>query len=146
MPVPTPRVLDELERTGATRFGYAVRKVWFELADGRRVEADLPVPTPEFEFEYCEPDEKREPKLRGAHATVEPEGWIANRALVEFGTMRNGVIVPDEPNTIPEGSRVALDLAYDDEDGAWRTQGRQRFEAAYAPEDSVYDQLMDETR
>ena len=32
----------------------------------------------------------------------------------------------------------------DDEDGAWRTQGWQRFEAAYAPEDSVYDQLIDD--
>ena len=33
-----------------------------------------------------------------------------------------------------------------DEDGAWRTQGREQFEAAYAPEDSVYEQLMDEAR
>ena len=39
--------------------------------------------------------------------------------MVRLGTMRNGVIVPDEPDTIPEGSRVALDLAYEDEDGAW---------------------------
>jgi hypothetical protein len=31
------------------------------------------------------------------------------------------------------------------EDAAWRTQGRERFEAACAPEDSIYEQLMDET-
>ena len=36
--------------------------------------------------------------------------------MVRLGTMRNGVIVPDEPDSIPEGSRVALDF---DDDGAW---------------------------
>ena len=39
--------------------------------------------------------------------------------MVRLGTMRNGVIVPDEPDTIPEGSRVALDFAEDNEDGGW---------------------------
>lgn len=29
-------------------------------------------------------------------------------------------------------------------DEAWMTLGRERFEAAYAPEDSIYEQLMDE--
>jgi hypothetical protein len=27
----------------------------------------------------------------------------------------------------------------------WKASGRQRFEAAYAPEDSVYEYLIDET-
>jgi len=27
---------------------------------------------------------------------------------------------------------------------AWRAAGRERFEAAYAPEDSVYEQLIDD--
>ncbi len=39
--------------------------------------------------------------------------------MVRLGTMRNGVIVPDDPGAIPEGSRVALDVAGDDEDGSW---------------------------
>ena len=39
--------------------------------------------------------------------------------MVRLGTMRNGVIVPDEPDTIPEGTRVALDLTADDGEGAW---------------------------
>ena len=39
--------------------------------------------------------------------------------MVRLGTMRNGVIVPDEPDAIPEGARVALDLTADDEEGAW---------------------------
>jgi len=39
--------------------------------------------------------------------------------MVRLGTMRNGVIVPDVPDTIPEGSRVALDFAVDDEDDFW---------------------------
>ena len=32
------------------------------------------------------------------------------------------------------------------EDLTWRDHGRQRFEAAYAPEDSVYEQLMRDAR
>ena len=31
-----------------------------------------------------------------------------------------------------------------DEDTAWRTHAWQRFETAYAPEDSIYDQLIDD--
>ncbi len=33
----------------------------------------------------------------------------------------------------------------DDSDGSWRTVGRERFEAAYAPEDAVYEQLIDDS-
>ncbi len=39
--------------------------------------------------------------------------------MVKLGTMRNGVIIPDEPDAIPEGQRITLDFAEDDEDGAW---------------------------
>jgi hypothetical protein len=41
-----------------------------------------------------------------------------------------------------------VELEWDEvneESGPWQNLRRQRFEAAYAPEDSVYDQLMDET-
>ena len=46
---------------------------------------------------------------------------------------------------LPIGSPVRVFVQWDgtdDEDGAWRTMGRQRFEAAYAPEDTVYDNLL----
>jgi hypothetical protein len=33
----------------------------------------------------------------------------------------------------------------DDRDDAWQAAGRRRFEAAYADEDSVYEQLVDDT-
>ena len=71
---------------------------------------------------------------------------------VEFqGTVTpNGQIaVPAEiAGQLPPGEPLHIVLRWDaavDEDDVWRTQGRQRFEAAYAPEDDVYNQLMDET-
>jgi hypothetical protein len=71
---------------------------------------------------------------------------------VEFeGTVTpNGQIaIPAEiAEQLPPGEPLHIVLQWDaaaDEDGVWRAQGRERFEAAYAPEDAVYDQLMDET-
>jgi hypothetical protein len=72
---------------------------------------------------------------------------------VEF----EGTITPNRQIAIPEeiigqlppGEPLHVVLQWDGaayEDSVWRTQGRQQFEAAYAPEDAVYDQLMDETR
>lgn len=68
-------------------------------------------------------------------STVTPNGQIAIPAEIA------GQLPPGEP------LRVVLQWdGPSDEDGLWRAQGRQRFEAAYAPEDSVYDHLMDEAR
>ena len=57
------------------------------------------------------------------------------------------IAIPAEiAGQLPVGSPVRVFVQWDgadDEDGSWRTMGRQRFEAAYAPEDSVYDSLMD---
>ena len=72
--------------------------------------------------------------------------------VVEF----EGTVTPSGQLTLPaevagqlspgESFHVVLRWgASADEDGVWRAQGKERFEAAYAPEDSVYDQLMDET-
>jgi hypothetical protein len=33
----------------------------------------------------------------------------------------------------------------DDEDRVWLEVGRRHFEAAYAPEDAIYDQLLDQS-
>jgi hypothetical protein len=65
--------------------------------------------------------------------TVTPDGQIAIPAEIA--------------EQLPLGERLHVLLQWDaasEEDTTWRTQGRQRFEAAYAPEDAVYDQLMDE--
>ncbi|HXP86424.1 MAG TPA: hypothetical protein VN841_16975 [Bryobacteraceae bacterium] len=64
-------------------------------------------------------------------------------------TPNGQITVPAEiAGQLPPGGSLHVVLQWDagvDEDGLWRVQGRQRFEAAYAPEDAVYDQLMDET-
>ena len=64
-------------------------------------------------------------------------------------TANGQIVIPAEiAGQIPLGETLRVILHWgrtDDEDGPWRTQGRQRFEGAYAPEDSVYDQLMDQT-
>jgi hypothetical protein len=69
---------------------------------------------------------------------------------VEFGgtlTANGRIAVPAEiAGQLPPGEARDVVLQWDgatDEDAVWRGQGRQRFEAAYAPEDAVYDQLMD---
>jgi len=71
---------------------------------------------------------------------------------VEFeGTVApNGQIaIPAEiASQVPSGEPLHVVLQWNptaDEDRLWRTQGRQQFESAYAPEDAVYEQLMDES-
>lgn len=70
---------------------------------------------------------------------------------VEFDgtvTASGQIVVPAEiAGQLPSGESLHVVLQWEtaDEDAAWRAQGRERFEAAYAPEDSIYEQLMDET-
>jgi len=71
--------------------------------------------------------------------------------MVEFkGTLaRDGQIAlpPEIAQQVPSGEPLQVVLQWDftsDEDLAWRTSGRRQFEAAYAPEDSVYEQLIDD--
>lgn len=60
----------------------------------------------------------------------------------------NGQIAvpPEIASQIPPGEKVAVVLAWgvSEEEGGWREAGRRRFESAYAPEDSVYEQLIHE--
>jgi hypothetical protein len=66
--------------------------------------------------------------------TVTPNGQIALPAEIA------GQFLPGE------SLHVVLQWnASTEDDRVWRAQGRERFEAAYAPEDCIYDQLMDET-
>lgn len=39
--------------------------------------------------------------------------------MLQLGTMTNGVIVPDEPESIPEGRRITLRWISDSEDDGW---------------------------
>lgn len=65
--------------------------------------------------------------------TIDPNGQI--------------IVPPDVARKVPAGEelQVALYWGAPSEDDEWRYAGRRRFEAAYAPEDSVYDQLIDES-
>ena len=66
-------------------------------------------------------------------STVAPDGQIA--------------IPPEVTREIPPGEQLRVVVMWEpgDSDLAWRTAGRQRFEAAYSPEDSVYEHLMDDS-
>ncbi len=67
--------------------------------------------------------------------------------LIEFecATGRDGVIAlpPDVARQLPAGAAVHVSIRWNgnDADDAWRTAGRVQFETAFAPEDSVYEQL-----
>lgn len=69
---------------------------------------------------------------------------------VEFKTtVRAGghiAVPPEVASQIPPGEPLQVVILWEisNLDTAWRAAGRQRFEAAYAPEDSVYDQLLDD--
>ena len=68
---------------------------------------------------------------------VEFEGRLAADDRIE--------IPPEVARQVPEDSRLRVILMWgeDDEDG-WRKLAMERFTAAYAPEDSVYEKLVDE--
>jgi len=65
-------------------------------------------------------------------STVAPNGQIA--------------VPPEIARQIPPGEELQIVVLWETPmiDDAWSALGRQRFEAAYAPEDSVYEQLMDD--
>jgi len=66
-------------------------------------------------------------------STVAPGGQIA--------------LPPEIASEIPPGEQLRVVLMWDPSslDTAWREAGRERFEAAYSPEDAVYEQLIDDT-
>jgi hypothetical protein len=53
-------------------------------------------------------------------------------------------VPPEIAAQVPPGEKVEVVLAWgaSDEEGAWRAAGRRQFESAYAPDDSVYEQLI----
>ena len=70
--------------------------------------------------------------------TVEFEGTVAPNGQI--------AVPPDVARQIPAGEPVHIVVLWETShlDADWRDAGRQRFEAAYAPEDSVYEQLIDD--
>ena len=55
-------------------------------------------------------------------------------------------VPPEIAQELPAGEPLHVVLHWDEtshEDDAWRAAGKARFEAAYAPEDSVYERLID---
>lgn len=64
----------------------------------------------------------------------------------ESELMPNGhIAVPLEiASQVPVGERVQVVLQWggSEDDADWRAAGRRRFEAAYADDDSVYEQLI----
>ena len=71
-------------------------------------------------------------KAVGFKSTVTPGGQIS--------------VPPEVARQIPSGEQLQVVVLWETPnlDAAWRAAGRQRFEAAYAPEDSVYEQLIDD--
>ena len=60
----------------------------------------------------------------------------------------NGQITvpPEIASQVPSGEQIEVILRWGDSggDAAWRESGRRRFEAAYAEDDSVYEQLIND--
>ena len=56
------------------------------------------------------------------------------------------IIPPEVAGQIPSGVPVHIVILWEKSslDTEWRDAGRRRFEAAYVPEDSVYEQLIDD--
>lgn len=69
---------------------------------------------------------------------------------VEFeGTINSGgeiTLSPEIAGEIPAGEQLRMVVMWEPSraDSAWRPAGRQRFEAAYCPEDAVYEQLTND--
>jgi hypothetical protein len=62
-------------------------------------------------------------------------------------TPNGQITVPDEVmKQVPPGEQLQVVLVWgaSEEESVWRNVGRRTFEAAYAPEDSVYERLVDD--
>jgi hypothetical protein len=64
---------------------------------------------------------------------------------VRNGWRPHGRLLAQQPAALSKDCRFFVQPTRTTSDHVWRVQGRERFEAAYAPEDSIYEQLMDET-
>jgi len=53
-------------------------------------------------------------------------------------------VPPEIASRVPKGEEIQVMLLWGptDDESEWRYAGRTRFESAYSPEDSIYEQLM----
>jgi hypothetical protein len=53
-------------------------------------------------------------------------------------------VPPEIASQVPQGEKIQVVLQWgaSEDDEAWRVAGRKRFEASYAPDDSVYEMLI----
>lgn len=63
---------------------------------------------------------------------VEPDGRLA--------------VPPDVARQLPGKTDLQVVVLWGSDEDAWRAAGAERFTAAYASEDSVYEQLIDDAR
>jgi hypothetical protein len=74
---------------------------------------------------------------------------LAMKAVEFESTVAPGgqiVLPPEAASEIPPGEHLRVVVMWEPSnlDLAWRTAGRQSFEAAYSAEDAVYEQLIDD--
>jgi hypothetical protein len=64
-------------------------------------------------------------------------------SITQEGTI---TLPPELTAEVPVGEQLRVVVMWEPSgsDAAWRSAGRQRFEAAYCPEDAVYEQLIDD--
>jgi hypothetical protein len=57
------------------------------------------------------------------------------------------ILPPEVASQIPSGEQIRVVVMWEpsNADLAWRIAGRQRFEAAYSPDDAVYERLVDDS-
>jgi hypothetical protein len=84
-----------------------------------------------------------------AEQWCDDEAGIAQMKTIEFeaavGPGGQIPIPPDIARELPPGEPLHIVLQWSESgegDAAWRAAGNQRFEATYAPEDHVYEELM----
>jgi hypothetical protein len=81
-------------------------------------------------------------RLEGVHAMVREYSRRFRMKTVDF---RGKIDGPAEVAAqTPEGEEIQVLLLWGsaDDEGEWRALGRKRFDAAYSPEDAVYEELM----
>ena len=72
------------------------------------------------------------------------------RSVEVHGTLAPGgqlIVSADQLQSVPPGEPLRITLHWgvtDAEERGWIEESRMRFEAAYAPEDAIYDELNDE--
>jgi hypothetical protein len=62
----------------------------------------------------------------------------------QLGPSGQIVVPPEIASQVPPGERVQVVLQWGagEDDADWRAAGRRQFEAAYVPDDSIYEQLI----